>query len=51
MSGDWEPIEIETPHERPSNQTSDESYPIDVILSRTIDGMSTYPDVVTSPAS
>ncbi len=25
MSGDWAPIETETPHERPSNQTSDES--------------------------
>src|SRR5919202_6781078 len=51
MSGDWEPIETWTPQEPPSKPFVDESYPMPSTVDRTIVGMSTYPDVVTSPAT
>ncbi len=51
ISADWLPIATETPQDAPSNPFSDESYPISRIRLRTIPGMSTYADVVTSPAT
>jgi len=51
MSGDCCPIERETPQDSPSNPMCEEVYPMPVTTSRTICGISTYPDVVTSPAT
>src|SRR5471030_1646414 len=51
MSGDWEPIDTDTPHDAPSKPFFDESYPIPRITSRTIAGMSAHASVVTSPAT
>ena len=51
MSGDCEPIDTLTPQEAPSKPFFDESYPIRRMVSRTIDGMSAYAWVVTSPAT
>ena len=44
-------METDTPHDVPSKPLADESYPIRRIRSRTIRGISTYPAVVTSPAT
>src|SRR4051794_35119302 len=51
MSPDCPPMATITPQEAPSKPFSDESYPILRIRSRTIRLMSTYPVVVTSPAT
>src|SRR5205809_2363353 len=51
MSGDWDPIDTETPQDAPSYPLVDESYPTSRILSLMMPGMSTYVSVVTSPAT
>src|SRR4051812_16700490 len=50
MSGDCAPMDTLTPQEAPSKPLREESYPMRSTVSRTIDAMSTYPAVVTSPA-
>ena len=41
MSGDWDPIDTETPQDAPSYPLVDESYPTSRILSLMMPGMST----------